>query len=158
MLRNTHQTLRVILLKGLLLGSVALLALGVLAPCVQGQSGDKVMVCHRPPGNPANFHIITVDPSAVDDHLAHGDNVVEPEACDDGVDNDCNGLVDNEDPACRVSCTECERIYSECIYPCQLIRQGCEPAGEPIPQCEAAYEVCTSPCNSALSECRADCQ
>lgn len=33
----------------------------------------KVAVCHIPPGNPANAHIIEVAESAVPAHLAHGD-------------------------------------------------------------------------------------
>jgi hypothetical protein len=76
--------------KVLLLGSVVLLAMGVLAPSVHGASGAKVLVCHRPPDNPANFTIVSVAPSAVAAHLAHGDNLVEPEVCNDAVDNDCN--------------------------------------------------------------------
>lgn len=34
---------------------------------------DKVLLCHVPPGNPANEHEITVGEPAVDAHLAHGD-------------------------------------------------------------------------------------
>lgn len=34
---------------------------------------EKVDICHRPPGNPANFHTITVGAPAVPAHLAHGD-------------------------------------------------------------------------------------
>jgi len=39
------------------------------------REGDswKVTVCHLPPGNPANGHAISVGPSAVSAHLAHGD-------------------------------------------------------------------------------------
>ena len=55
---------------------------------------EKVAVCHRPPDNPSNFQILDVAPSAVAAHLRHGDNLVEPEVCD-GVDNDCDGVVDN---------------------------------------------------------------
>lgn len=33
----------------------------------------KVSVCHIPPGNPSNAHIISVGPPAVPAHLAHGD-------------------------------------------------------------------------------------
>lgn len=39
------------------------------------QYKDKVLVCHVPPGNPANKHEIFVSPSAVPAHLAHGDNL-----------------------------------------------------------------------------------
>lgn len=46
--------------------------------------GKKVLVCHVPPGNPANAHTICVGKSAVDAHSRnHGDLagacVVEPE-------------------------------------------------------------------------------
>ena len=33
----------------------------------------KVEICHIPPGNPANFHTITVSEKALPAHLAHGD-------------------------------------------------------------------------------------
>jgi hypothetical protein len=33
----------------------------------------KVTVCHVPPGNPDNFHTISVGENAVKAHLAHGD-------------------------------------------------------------------------------------
>ena len=36
---------------------------------------DKVTICHFPPGNPANQHMITVGASAVPAHLSHGDFV-----------------------------------------------------------------------------------
>jgi hypothetical protein len=37
-----------------------------------GNNGKKVLVCHIPPGNPANAHTICIAPSAVPAHLAHG--------------------------------------------------------------------------------------
>ena len=49
----------------------------------------KVKVCHVPPGNPANFHTITVDENAVQAHLGHGDLLGAcfahcDQLCDDG--------------------------------------------------------------------------
>jgi hypothetical protein len=45
----------------------------------KGSSADqyehKVLICHIPPGNPANAHTISVDQSAVPAHLAHGDTL-----------------------------------------------------------------------------------
>ncbi len=38
-----------------------------------GNNNNKVLVCHIPPGNPANAHAICVSENAVAAHLAHGD-------------------------------------------------------------------------------------
>jgi hypothetical protein len=62
---------------------VAVLALGSPAWAA------KVKVCHVPPGNPSNFHTITVSENAVQAHLGHGDLLGECSAncgqlCDDG--------------------------------------------------------------------------
>ena len=35
--------------------------------------GDKITICHIPPGNPSKAHTITVGGNTVDKHLAHGD-------------------------------------------------------------------------------------
>ncbi len=43
------------------------------AECAATTASGKVVMCHVPPGNPANAHSITISPSAVDAHLAHGD-------------------------------------------------------------------------------------
>lgn len=37
-----------------------------------GSNNDKVMVCHIPPGNPANAHSICISTHGVPAHLAHG--------------------------------------------------------------------------------------
>lgn len=49
----------------------------------------KVQICHVPPGNPSNFHTITVSDNAVQAHLGHGDLLGSCSAhcdqlCDDG--------------------------------------------------------------------------
>jgi hypothetical protein len=75
---------------GRLLGGLGLGVILAAAPALAA----KVAVCHRPPGNPAKFKILNINESDKDDHLAHGDNVVGPEVCD-GIDNDCDGEVDN---------------------------------------------------------------
>jgi hypothetical protein len=43
------------------------------AQCAATTASGKVIMCHVPPGNPANAHSITIAPSAVAAHLAHGD-------------------------------------------------------------------------------------
>lgn len=37
-----------------------------------GNNGNKVLVCHVPPGNPANAHTICISANGVPAHLAHG--------------------------------------------------------------------------------------
>ncbi|WP_300564902.1 hypothetical protein [Flavobacterium sp.] len=37
------------------------------------QANEKVIVCHIPPGNPANAHDIEISINALPAHLAHGD-------------------------------------------------------------------------------------
>ena len=72
---------------------------------------DRVAVCHRVPGNPQNFHIIYIGPGAGATHLAHGDTLVDPEgpeapgSCTDGIDNDCDGLIDSDESDCVTSTT-----------------------------------------------------
>jgi len=79
----------------LLLVSAWLLAL--CAPWTQalaGGSDPKVVICHYPPGNPANAHTIIVGSSAVNDHVnQHGDT---RGACDmdyDGENDDSWGMT-----------------------------------------------------------------
>ena len=47
-------------------------------------NGNKVTICHVPPGNPENAHSITINVNALDAHLAHGDTI-----------GDCDGSTGN---------------------------------------------------------------
>jgi len=51
---------------------------------------NKVTICHIPPGNPENAHLITVGEPAVLAHIAHGDTLEE---CPDDLSGE--GLDDN---------------------------------------------------------------
>jgi hypothetical protein len=48
---------------------------GRCVPCDRQLPRRKVLVCHIPPGNPANAHSILINEHAVDAHLAHGDTL-----------------------------------------------------------------------------------
>jgi hypothetical protein len=65
----------------------AAVALIVLAPGASAQ-GEKVTICHIPPGNPENAHSITISVSALQTHLdQHGDSVGE---CGGSCDGPCS--------------------------------------------------------------------
>jgi hypothetical protein len=42
---------------------------------VDPYAGNKIKICHRPPGNPTNTQILSVGAGAVPAHLDHGDNL-----------------------------------------------------------------------------------
>jgi hypothetical protein len=63
-------------MKGLIVGSVALLAMGVLVASPQAVAGSKVQVCHRLPRIHGGCQLILIEQSAVSAHLAHGDLLV----------------------------------------------------------------------------------
>ena len=63
------------LTKTILILSVILFGFGALVamPEIAFAGSTKVPVCHIPPGNPANFHTISVGEKALQAHLNHGD-------------------------------------------------------------------------------------
>jgi hypothetical protein len=107
-----YQSRRRLLRQGLMLGRVALLALGVLAPPMLAWSADTVQVCHRPPGNPSNVQLITVGQSAVAAHMRHGDTF--PETFYQDADGDGYGTPFSTIQACSarkgfvVNNTDCD--------------------------------------------------
>jgi hypothetical protein len=54
-------------------------------------------VCHTPPGNAANAHVITVSENAVPAHLMHGDYVAASCACSATAGTTCGT---NQAPCC----------------------------------------------------------
>src|SRR5215203_325676 len=61
-----------------------------------GGQDNKVTLCHMPPGNPENAHVITVGAPAVKAHVAHGDKVIEDGAVSDGCGDSDRGTDPEE--------------------------------------------------------------
>ena len=65
--------MRQTLILAILLLGLAWPGLAWLAPAAFAAPQPKVEICHIPPGNPDNFHTITISENAFAAHLAHGD-------------------------------------------------------------------------------------
>ena len=144
---------------------LALLSLGAPAWAA------KVKVCHVPPGNPGNFHTITINDNALSAHLGHGDLVGECSAhcgtlCNDG--NACTVDAcdasehcaathppDTCDPAAGCSSTprvcsdtnlctvdSCDPLTGDCVFP--------EVACDPSETCNPANGNCET---DGVDEC-----
>ena len=102
--------------------TLSLLLVAALGP-QPAQAGERVAVCHFPPGNPANFHTITVSPAAAAAHVQkHGDVLGDCCAvdaiCDDGNACTANFCRDNVCTSQPVDCDDGD--------PC-TIEVGCDP-------------------------------
>ena len=105
-----------------------LVSLVAFGPPASAGPTDKVQICHIPPGNPTNFHTITVNQKAVDEHLAHGDKLGACGAhceslCNDGnactVDRCLPGTETCQPPAQRpaVDCNDSETCTTDSCNP-----------------------------------------
>ena len=64
-----------------------------IAPATALAGSSKVNVCH-------DGRSLSVSSSATSGHEGHGDWLVTDEVCEDGIDNDCDGIVDDGCPVC----------------------------------------------------------
>ena len=87
-------------MKKLVQSTMLVIALAGFA-ATAAQAGVKVEICHVPPGNPANFHSITVSEKALPAHLAHGDLAGSCFAS-------CDMLCDDGDACTIDACDETE--------------------------------------------------
>ena len=64
--------------KGKALGHNTAANIGGAAPRGEGEGSKKVLVCHKPPGNPEdNAHVISISENAWPAHKAHGDELID---------------------------------------------------------------------------------
>jgi hypothetical protein len=54
---------------------VSVIGIQIAAFAFTPDNGEKITVCHIPPGDPENMHEIEISAKALDAHLAHGDRV-----------------------------------------------------------------------------------
>lgn len=95
----------------------------VLASPASAAPAPKVQVCHIPPGNPDNFHTITISENALEAHLAHGD-----------MEGSCNDM-------CDILCSDNDRCTVDYEGKCE--ETGCFPLeGRPPVNCDDG-DVCT---------------
>ena len=88
-----------------------------------GASQEKVLICHKPPGNPGNGQDIWVSPNAVAAHMSHGDMM-----------GSCTATL---------SCQElCEQQYNNCVA---------SAGGDPnlLKYCESQRKSCLGECGPA---------
>ena len=91
-----------------------------------GKGSDKVVVCHIPPGNPANAHTISIGAPAVDAHLAHGDSLGEcgtPEDDGGSTPDGGEGPVDGGDSG-GGKCQAAEMACSDLAHCCAGLACG----------------------------------
>ncbi len=140
---------------------------GVFAGPAAAAGNAKVAICHIPPGNPANFHTITISENALSAHLAHGDlgepcNAACAALCDDGNACTIDDSVDCEQQGCPTT-----REVVDCDDHNACTADSCDPvtacANAPLlgAECDDG-QVCSGPdlCNAdgrcmgaAIEEC-----
>jgi hypothetical protein len=92
-------------------------------------SSKKVLICHVPPGNPANAHWLCVGRPAEHAHLAHGDHADACEGTTDpgpGGEPTDAGSGEEPGPTCRPAGVECA-VDADCCGGNSCIEGFCSP-------------------------------
>ena len=134
----------------------AVLLFGITSFASPAAAGSaKVEVCHFPPGNPDNFHTITISENAFSKHLAHGDlggpcNALCATICDD--ENACtiDDTADCEEVGCPTSSSPVDcNDANECTADSCVPASGCVNTATDGVACDDE-QVCSGPdtCNA----------
>lgn len=118
-----------------------------LCATAQTAAAQKVKVCHIPPGDPGNFHSITVAAAALPAHLAHGDL---PGACAQF----CDRLCDDGNPCTIDACDAAEKCMAthppvNCNDGNLCTTDSCDPAAG----CVSTPIVCMDNDNCTVNAC-----
>lgn len=137
----------------ILIGTLTILLTSFSSTHAEENPG-RAIICHIPPGNPANVHTIVISNNALDTHLLHGDFLGKcDEETDGGTTCDCE--CQDEDHLDCYGCTEndeCDdRLFCDGLEVC--LEGNCVssdlPCG-PNTICSEGDESCLPPsgCNS----------
>jgi len=127
-----------------------LIALFALSASAAWAGNGKIQICHIPPGNPGNWHTLTISQNALPAHQAHGDLVGSCLAnceslCDDG--NKCT--IDAVPSTTECLCQSAPRPAVDCSDGRACTTDSCNPAQG----CLAAPVVCQAPDLCTASVC-----
>lgn len=122
----------------------------LLLACTGAAQAAKIEVCHIPPGNPGNFHTITINQTALPAHQAHGDLVGSclnncGTICDDG--NKCTIDVVPSNTECL--CQAAPKPPVDCSDGRACTVDSCDPAQG----CASTPVVCPAPNPCTVSVC-----
>ena len=108
---------------------------------IASAGGDKVTICHFPPGNPANFQQITIAAQGLGAHLAHGD-FLGPCASDCTVNQT---LCSTPPDQCHQAGT-CNASTGLCQFPLQSDGMACTGPDGRCDSCENGACIGVSSC------------
>ena len=138
------------------------LVFGIMGLLTMGARPDRYDICHKSKGT---FKKMIVPTPALKAHERHGDYRWEGEddygTCQDGIDNDCNGVVDMDEPACPYAVCE-GACYSDsvgCGDICwnDFFTEVCRGPGSD-PGCNNIFiQTCDSACLQLVDECNDVC-
>jgi len=129
---------------------LTMLVMVLVAPgIVTVQAASKVQVCHRPPGNPDNFHTITVGENSLAAHFAHGDIAGNCSASCDTLCDDGDACTVDHDGTCEeLGCLATpEPVNCDDSLLCTV--DSCDPEAG----CQYAPIVCDDGDNCTIDTC-----
>jgi len=135
------------------------LLMAVLVVCTAtAAQAAKIEICHRPPGNPGNWHTITINDTAWSAHQAHGDLIGSCVSncgtlCDDG--NKCT--IDFVPSSTECLCQAAPRPAVDCSDGLACTTDSCDPtqgcANTPV-VCQAPDRCTASVCSEPGGTCQ----